>query len=120
MRSGAHKIAELLADERCSQAVLVFLATTDVGRPPGPPVAEEGDGAASEALGWENREQLAGRGEARGRGTGRITVRFSSITLYFSVVFHLPFFVIQLLAVSEQRLLWGNPPAKVLLYILVS
>jgi len=49
------KIAELLADERCSQAVLGFLATTDVGRTSGPPVAEEGDGAASEASEWENR-----------------------------------------------------------------
>ena len=42
-------IAELLADERCSQAVLVFLATTDVGRSSGPPVAGDGDGEASEA-----------------------------------------------------------------------
>jgi len=30
----------LLADERC-KAVLVFLATTDVGRTSGPPVSEE-------------------------------------------------------------------------------
>jgi len=41
------KTAWLLADERCSQAVLVFLATTDVERTSGPPVAEEGDGAAA-------------------------------------------------------------------------
>ena len=34
-----------------------FLATTDVGRTSGPPVAEEGDGAASEASEWENRER---------------------------------------------------------------
>jgi len=46
---GRTKIAELLADERCSQAVLVFLATTDVGRSSGPPVAGDGDGEASEA-----------------------------------------------------------------------
>ena len=34
------KIAELLADERCRQAVLSFLATTDVERTSRPPVAE--------------------------------------------------------------------------------
>jgi len=51
------KTAELLADERCSEAALVFLATTDVGRTSGPPVAEEGDGTASEASEWENRER---------------------------------------------------------------
>jgi len=51
------KITELLADERCSQAVLGFLATTDVGRTSGPPVAEEGDGVASEASEWEDRKR---------------------------------------------------------------
>jgi len=50
-------IAELLADERCSQAVLQFLATTDVGRTSGPPVAEDEEGAASEASEWEARDQ---------------------------------------------------------------
>ena len=50
-------IAELLADEQCSQAVLDFLATTDVGRTAGPPVANEEDDAASEALEWEPRER---------------------------------------------------------------
>ena len=50
------KIAELLADERCSQAVLVFLATTD-GRTSGPPVAGDRDGEASEASEWECRER---------------------------------------------------------------
>jgi len=35
------KIAELFADERCSQALLDFLATTDVGRTAGPPVTED-------------------------------------------------------------------------------
>jgi len=55
------KIAELLADERCSQVVPVSLATTDGGKTSGP-VAEEGDGTASEASEWENMvrdEQLA-------------------------------------------------------------
>jgi len=50
-------IAELLADKRCSQAVLTFLATTDVGRTSGPPVAEDAEDAASEASEWEAREQ---------------------------------------------------------------
>ena len=51
------KIAELLVDERCSQAVLVFIATTDVGETSGPPVAGDGDGEASEASEWEDRER---------------------------------------------------------------
>jgi len=51
------KIAELLADERCSQAVHVFLTTADVGRTSGPPVAGDGDGEASEASEWEDKER---------------------------------------------------------------
>jgi len=47
------KIAELFAHERCSQAILDILATTDVGRTAGLPVAEEGEGGASEASEWE-------------------------------------------------------------------
>ena len=50
------KIAELFADERCSQAILDFLATTDFGRTAGPPMSEEGEEGASEALEWEDRE----------------------------------------------------------------
>ena len=50
-------IAELLADQRCSQAVLSFLATTDVGRTSGPPAADEDEDAASKASEWEAREQ---------------------------------------------------------------
>ena len=42
------KISELFADERCSQAILDYLVTTDVGRTAGAPVAEEGERAASE------------------------------------------------------------------------
>jgi len=41
-------IAELFAVERCSQALLDFLATTDLGRTAGPSVAEEGEEGASE------------------------------------------------------------------------
>ena len=42
------KISELFADERCSKAILDFLATTEVRRTAGPPVADEEPG--SEAL----------------------------------------------------------------------
>jgi len=58
-------IAELLADERYSQAVLEFLATTDVGRTSGPPVADEDEEAASEASEWEAREQAERAWERR-------------------------------------------------------
>jgi len=54
---GRTKIAELLADERCSQALLDFLATTDVGRTAGPPVAEVGEEGASKTSEWEDRER---------------------------------------------------------------
>ena len=66
-------IAELLADERCSQAVLDFLANTDVGRTSGPPVAEEEDEAASEASEWKrgNRRSGIGREWRRRSGWGR-------------------------------------------------
>jgi len=36
------KIAVLIADERCSQAILDFFVTTDVGRTADPPVTKEG------------------------------------------------------------------------------
>ena len=62
---GRTSIAELLADERCSQAVLQFFATTDVGRTSGPPVAEDGEDAASEASEWEARDQAARAWERR-------------------------------------------------------
>jgi hypothetical protein len=68
------KIAQLLADEWRSQAVLIFFATTDVGRTSGPPVAEEGDGAASEVSGHGTRGAARivkrGSGEAGGGGVG--------------------------------------------------
>jgi len=57
--------AELLADERCSQAVLEFLATTDVGRTSGPPVADEDEDAACEASEWEAREHAERAWERR-------------------------------------------------------
>ena len=61
---GRTSIAELLADER-SQAVLQFFATTDVGRTSGPPVAEDGEYAASEASEWEARDQAERAWERR-------------------------------------------------------
>jgi len=98
------KIAELLADERCSQAVLVFLATTDVGRTPGPPAAGDGDGEASEASESEGREceeRLAFlRRKRKGLGPG---VRLLSIACYFLWSFICLSFVLHLLAVSERE-----------------
>ena len=47
-------VRDLLADERCSRAVLDFLATTDVGRLVPVPAEED---AQSEASEWELRER---------------------------------------------------------------
>ena len=74
-------IAELLADERCSQAVLDFLATTDVGRTAGLPVVNEEDDAASEASEWEGRSGT-GRGWMRRKGWGR-SLRGISFFLHY-------------------------------------
>jgi len=77
-------IAELLADERCSQAVLDFLATTDVGRTSGPPVASEEEDAASEASEKRgNRRSGLGReGRRRGwEGIGEVEVVSLSVFL---------------------------------------
>ena len=51
------KTAELFANERCSQALLDFFATTDARRTAGPPVAEDAEVAASEASDWDSRER---------------------------------------------------------------
>jgi len=61
-------IAELLADGRCSQAVLQFFATTDVRRTS--PVAEDGEYAASEASVWEARDQAERAWERREERVG--------------------------------------------------
>jgi len=80
-------IAELLADERCSQAVLDSLATTDVGRTSGPLVASEEEDAVSEASEWEAREQAErDLGEKGGRrrgweGIGEVEVASLSVFL---------------------------------------
>jgi ribonuclease HI len=55
------KVRDLLADERCSRAVLDFLATTDVGRRVPAPAEED---AQSEVSEWELRERRE-RGEER-------------------------------------------------------
>ena len=55
--SNRTKIVELFADEQCSEALLDFLATTDVGRTAGQPVAEDVEAAASEASAWDSRER---------------------------------------------------------------
>jgi len=67
---GRTKVAELSADERCSRAILDFLATTEVSKTAGPPVGS-GKEAVSEARVEEQRTRGAptvggGRGEAGG------------------------------------------------------
>jgi len=63
-------VRELLTDERCGQAVLDFLSTTDVGRLV-PPLKEE-DNAGSVASEWEiqecreREEERKGEAEALG------------------------------------------------------
>jgi len=61
-------IRDLLADDRCSRAVLDFLSTTDVGRLAPAPVEED---AQSEASEWEVRERRE-REEEREAETERL------------------------------------------------
>jgi hypothetical protein len=53
-RRGEVRIRDLFADERCCQAILDFLATTDVGRLAPKPAEEDSQSVASE---WELRER---------------------------------------------------------------
>ena len=55
-------IRDLLADDRCSKAVLDFLSTTEVGRLVPPPAEED---AQNEVPEWELRERKP-RGWAQG------------------------------------------------------
>jgi hypothetical protein len=55
-------IRDLLADDRCSQAVLRLLSTTDIGRLVPDPAEEE---AQSEASEWELRERREREEESR-------------------------------------------------------
>ena len=61
------KVRDLLADERCSRAVLDFLSTTDVGRLVPAPVEED---AQSEASEWELRERREREEERRTEAEG--------------------------------------------------
>jgi hypothetical protein len=56
------KVWDLLADERCSGAVLDFISTTDVGRRVPPPAEED---AQSEVSEWELRERREREEERR-------------------------------------------------------
>jgi len=64
-------IRDLLADDRCSKAVLDFLSTTEVGRLVPPPAEED---AQNEVPEWELRERREReeerRAEAERLGTG--------------------------------------------------
>jgi len=61
-------IRDLLADDRCSRAVLDFLSTTDIGRLALAPVEEDAQCEASE---WEVRERRE-REEEREAETERL------------------------------------------------
>jgi len=50
-------IRDLLANDRCSRAVLDFLSTTDVGRLAPAPVEEDTQSEASEWEVWQSRER---------------------------------------------------------------
>jgi len=77
--------------------VLDFLATTDVGRASGPPVASGGEDAASEASEWEPREQAerawerikGGGGEA---GKGLVRWRWFLFLSFFNFLYFLCFY----------------------------
>jgi len=58
-------IRDLLADKRCSQAVLDFLSTTEVGR-----LVPTEEGAESEASGWEIRQRQEREEERRPEALG--------------------------------------------------
>ena len=60
------KIRDLFADPRCSQAILYFLASTQVGRRAPTPEEDEED-AQSEASEWELREREERNEERRQR-----------------------------------------------------
>ena len=63
-RKSRWTVRDLLADERCGQAVLDFLSSTDVGRlvPP----LKEGDDAGNGVSEWELRERRERQEEREG------------------------------------------------------
>ena len=64
------KISELFADERCTQAVLGFQGTTDVGRTMPPREGEEEEGSEKRTRGaaYTDGERRRTVGERLGRG----------------------------------------------------
>ena len=78
------KIAEVFADERCSQAILDFLATTDIGRTAGLPVQKGEKERSARPRSGKTEEQLALlREEEWLEGRSRRIAVFLSVTLYF-------------------------------------
>jgi hypothetical protein len=61
------KVRDLLADPRCSRAVLDFLSTTDVGRRVPAPAEEDAQNEVSE---WELRERREREEERRAEAEG--------------------------------------------------
>jgi hypothetical protein len=61
------KVRDLLADERCSRAVLDFLSTTDVGRLVPAPAEEDTQSEVSE---WDLRERREREEERRAEAEG--------------------------------------------------
>ena len=75
---------ELFADERCSKVILDFLATTEVGRTAGPPVA---DAARPRSGKRENaRNPCTGGGGGGGRLGGAGLSSIVSFSFVFAVV----------------------------------
>ena len=64
------KVRDLLADERCSRAVLDFLSTTDVGRRVPALAEEDAQSEASEGELRERREQREEERRAEAEGLG--------------------------------------------------
>jgi len=86
------KISELFAEERCSKAILDFLATTEVGGTARPPVAGEEPGSEpsegekrgrEEYLAQVAEEESAGTRGGRLGGGGITDYRFLSFHFYF-------------------------------------
>jgi len=70
-------VRDLLANVRCSQAVLDFLSTTDVGR-----LAPAEEYAGSEVSEWEREEERRAEAEVLGAGGG---TAFPTVTLVHGV-----------------------------------
>ena len=82
------KISELFADERCSKAILDFLAITEVGRTAGPPVADEEPGSEGEER-TRGIPCTGGGGRGVGRGGGRLGCGGVYYRFSLSFLFHM-------------------------------